>query len=63
MAIPQEEVHELPAGSLVFDKTELKVAVNGGFIQLLEIQLPGKRKMKVIDVLNGLKLAKSAHVA
>lgn len=56
------EKHELQTGIIVFDKTELKVAVNGGYIKLQEIQLPGKRKMKTSDVLNGLKLTKTAHV-
>lgn len=54
--------HELQPGTIVFDKTELKVAVDGGCIKLLEIQLPGKRKMKTSDVLNGLKLTKTARV-
>ncbi len=56
------EKHTLAVGSLLFDKTELKVAVDGGYIRLLEIQLPGKRKMKTAEVLNGLKLLKSAYV-
>ena len=58
-----KENHNLKPGTLVFDKTELKVAVNGGYIGLLEIQLPGKRKMKTSDVLNGLKLSESAYVS
>jgi len=59
----EKEKHDLKIGSIVFDKSELKVAVDGGYIKMLEIQLPGKRKMKTSDVLNGLKLSKSAHVA
>ena len=54
--------HDLTNGQVVFNKKELKVAVMGGFIGLLEIQLPGKRKMEIRDVLNGLKLAKSASM-
>lgn len=57
------EKHHLRIGTIVFDKTELKVAVNSGYIKLLEIQLPGKRKMQTTDVLNGLNLVKTAHVA
>ena len=56
------EKHNLAIGTVLFDKTELKVAVDGGYINLLEIQLPNKRKMKTSEVLNGLKLLKSAHV-
>ncbi|NKI26880.1 methionyl-tRNA formyltransferase [Arenibacter sp. 6A1] len=55
--------HNLKIGSLFFDKSQIKVAVNGGFISLLEIQLPGKRKMATKDVLNGLKLKNEAYVA
>ena len=59
----EREKHNLNIGSLQFDKTQLKVAVNGGFIKLLEIQLPGKRKMQTKEVLNGLKLEKSAYIS
>lgn len=58
----EEEVHQLNNGTLVSTKKELKVAVKNGFIKLHEIQLPGKRKMETKDVLNGLKLGKSASV-
>ncbi|MFS4492072.1 methionyl-tRNA formyltransferase [Maribacter sp. 2308TA10-17] len=57
------EKHDLKIGAAIFDKKELKIAVNGGYIKLSEIQLPGKRKMKTSDVLNGLNLAKSAYVS
>lgn len=52
--------HHLKNGTLVFDKKEIKVAVKSGFINLLEIQLPGKRRMHTSAVLNGLKLEKNA---
>lgn len=52
--------HDLKIGTIVFDKKELKVAVEKGYINLLEIQLPGKRRMNTSDVLNGLKLEKNA---
>ncbi|WP_298485513.1 methionyl-tRNA formyltransferase [uncultured Maribacter sp.] len=58
-----EEIHIYKLGQLIFNKKEIKVAVKNGFINLLEIQLPGKRKMKTNDVLNGLKLEKNAHLA
>lgn len=57
-----KEKHSLALKSLWFDKKNIKIAVAGGFIELLEIQLPGKRKMKTLDVLNGLKLEENAHV-
>ncbi|WP_276166510.1 methionyl-tRNA formyltransferase [Zobellia alginiliquefaciens] len=54
--------HELQVGDIEVSKKELKVAVNGGYIHLLEIQLPGKRRMKIQDVLNGLNLQKNAQM-
>ncbi len=61
-AIKIEESHDFKIGSIFFDKKEIKIAVKNGFILPTEIQLPGKRKMKTYEVLNGLKLSKSAHV-
>ena len=56
------ENHTLRIGSIISDKKELKIAVKNGFIIPTEIQLPGKRKMKTSEVLNGLNLSESAHV-
>lgn len=61
-ATKEKADHHLEIGSLVFDKKELKVAVGEGFMNLLEIQLPGKRKMNTSDILNGLKLEESAFI-
>ncbi len=58
----ENEKHNLKNGQIIFDKKEMKVAVKGGFLKLLEIQLPGKRKMEIRDVLNGLKLAETASM-
>jgi methionyl-tRNA formyltransferase len=55
--------HSLKNGQILFDKKEIRVAVPGGFVQLLEMQLSGKRKMKAQETLNGLKLSKTAHMA
>lgn len=57
-----EEKHSYAPGRLFSDKKSLRVAVDGGYIWLEEIQLPGKRKMKIHEVLNGLKLDKNAQV-
>lgn len=58
-----KETHGHPIGQILIDKREMKVAVKGGYLILLEIQLPGKRKMPVKEVLNGLKLEETAHMA
>ncbi|WP_047245460.1 methionyl-tRNA formyltransferase [Maribacter thermophilus] len=58
----EEAKHSFPHGTLVKMKNELKVAVKNGLINLMEIQLQGKRKMAIKDVLNGLKLDKNAYL-
>lgn len=61
-AIPVEETHQLPVGTLIQIKEKLKVAVQGGFLEINEIQLPGKRKMKTGDLLNGYQFEKVANL-
>lgn len=61
-ATKEKTDHTLDIGSLLFDKKELKVAVKNGFLILWEVQLQGKRKMKVADLLNGLNLSKNAKI-
>ena len=47
-------IHNEEIGTLLRTKKTLKVAVKNGFIQLDEVQLAGKRKMPIQDILNGL---------
>lgn len=54
--------HDYKIGALVVEKKVLKVAVHGGFLHLLEVQWPGKRKMKIAEVLPGLRLNKMAYL-
>lgn len=56
------EEHTLETGKVLQQEKEVKIAVQGGFIQLKEIQLPGKRKMIVRDLLNGYKFFPNAKV-
>jgi methionyl-tRNA formyltransferase len=52
-AIWNEELHDCKNGTVITDKNSIKVAVQDGFVELLELQLPGKRKMSSKDILNG----------
>ena len=45
--------HNFDSGTVLTDKDHMKVAVDGGYISIGEIQLPGKRKMDVKSLLNG----------
>jgi len=51
------EKHSLKPGSILSDnKSEIKVAVNNGFLKLTDIQLQGKKRMPVRDLLNGFDI-------
>lgn len=56
----ENEVHSLQPGALIFDKKEMRIAAEGGFIKLLEIQLQGKRRMATEALLNGISLSRNA---
>src|SRR5699024_11071437 len=49
----ENTTHENPIGKVFKTKNELKVAVSSGYIKILEMQMPGKRKMLIKDILNG----------
>jgi len=57
-----EEEHNYAAGKLIVGKSELKVAVADGFILIEVLQIPGKRKMKTTDLLNGYKIDDKSYV-
>ncbi|MEJ2585810.1 MAG: methionyl-tRNA formyltransferase, partial [Robiginitalea sp.] len=48
-------------GALYQEGNRLFVACGNGWLELLEMQLPGKRRMPVREILNGLSLEKEAH--
>ena len=56
----EEELHAFKIGTIVSDKTTLRVAVENGFITLLELQLPGKKMMSSKDILNGTTFSPDA---
>lgn len=54
---PTTERHTLPCGTLVSDgKKSLRIAVADGFVEIEELQLPGKKRMTAQALLNGIKL-------
>ena len=54
--------HDLPSGSIIATKKDLRVAVSKGYIKLTEIKLPGKRKMDIQALLNGYRFDSNAKV-
>lgn len=49
-----EESHKYALGSIFTTKKEIKIAVKGGFLEILSLQFPGKKRMKSFELLNGI---------
>lgn len=54
------ETHRYTIGTIVSSKKELKIAVKDGFIQILNLQFPGKKKMTTAELLNGISFSDEA---
>jgi methionyl-tRNA formyltransferase len=55
------ESHNYAVGQIITTKKEIKVAVLDGFIQVLYLQLPGKKKMAAHELLNGVTFSERAQ--
>jgi methionyl-tRNA formyltransferase len=55
-ASPHSHLNARPIGSLNLDNNKLIVQAEGGELEILEIQMAGKKKMLVRDFLNGYKI-------
>ena len=56
-------VHSLKTGAVCTDgKSYLKIAVDGGFLVLQEIQIAGKKRMPVTDFLRGARIDENYFV-
>ena len=56
------EEHALPIGTVLSTKKEIKIAVSNGFIEILSLQFPGKKKMTTSELLNGMTFSDKALV-
>lgn len=56
------EDHSYSIGHLVCTKKEIKIAVTNGFIQVLNLQFPGKKRMTTVELLNGISFTENAKV-
>ena len=54
------EDHSYESGHIICTKKEMKVAVNNGFIQVLNLQFPGKKRMTTAELLNGIAFTENA---
>lgn len=56
------ESHSYETGKLISSKKEIKIAIKEGFIQLLSLQFPGKKRMLASELLNGVTFSEAAKV-
>ncbi|TBW29048.1 methionyl-tRNA formyltransferase [Gramella sp. KN1008] len=57
-----KQEHHLPNGTVIVNDKQIKVAALDGHIIIHEIQLPGKRKMRSKELLNGFNFAPDAKM-
>jgi methionyl-tRNA formyltransferase len=55
-----DEAHSHAIGSLLCTKKEMKIAVKEGYLQILNLQFPGKKKMTAAELLNGITFSENA---
>ncbi len=56
------EIHNEAIGKLITSKKEMKVATQDGYIEILSLQFPGKKKMNTSELLNGMTFSSNANV-
>ena len=56
------EGHNLQHGIVKTDKKNIRIAVNNGFLDIVELQIAGKKRMKSADLLNGYKFSENAKM-
>lgn len=62
-ASKEPAAHQYPAGTLLTDGRQyLKVALDGGYLNVLELQVAGKKRMKTEEFLHGSKSLEHASV-
>ncbi len=54
------ESHSENIGKLLISKKELKISVIGGFLEILSLQFPGKKRMNTAELLNGMMISSAA---
>lgn len=59
-AVLSIENHSHSIGHIVTGKKEMKIAVKNGFIELVSLQFPGKKRMSVSELLNGISFSQEA---
>lgn len=56
------EIHSESIGKIIATKKEIKIAVADGYLEILSLQFPGKKKMASQELLNGMNFSEKARV-
>ena len=54
------ENHSIAVGKIFTTKKEIKIATKDGYIQVVQLQFPGKKNLKTVELLNGITLSEEA---
>jgi len=54
------ENHSIAVGKIFTTKKEIKIATKDGYIQVVQLQFPGKKNLKTAELLNGITLSEEA---
>lgn len=54
------ESHSENIGKLLISKKELKIAVFDGYLEIISLQFPGKKRMNTAELLNGMTISSAA---
>jgi len=57
-----KEEHSESTGKIITSKKDLKISVGDGYIYILSLQFPGKKKMTIQELLNGISFSENAMV-
>ncbi len=55
-----QQDHTEAIGKIITTKKEMKVAVSDGYIEILQLQFPGKKNLKTAELLNGISFGDEA---
>lgn len=58
----QLEKHPYKTGQIIASKKEIRVAVQDGFVNILNLQFPGKKRLNASEFLNGMAFSAAAIV-
>jgi methionyl-tRNA formyltransferase len=55
-----EVIHDYEIGSIITTKKDIKIAINRGFLEIVSLQFPGKKRMKSFELLNGISFSSNS---